>query len=131
MEMFDGDRRIGCDNVIPDHIVPFPEASFDFFYHYRNLNPTALPSSKEAEVIAPQLRENLLPQKLRPIRCSARSPLVAGDGLRCDVAGLGFLSSGCCAVDSEAILPIPPCPIQISGTEDVTRNVKSSEDESR
>ncbi|KAL5575819.1 hypothetical protein UlMin_017518 [Ulmus minor] len=65
MDVYAGDRKITNPNDLPQHIVPFPE-------------PTDLVNTHPTEMIPGEIISNcpiFPPQKLRPIRCSGKSPV--------------------------------------------------------
>lgn len=71
MEVFAGDRQILNPEDFPQLIAPFPEPTDDLIYPH----PTAQIHSPD---IIPH-RPISPPQKLRPIRCHARSPVHGGE----------------------------------------------------
>ncbi|OWM85651.1 trihelix transcription factor GT-2 [Punica granatum] len=87
MELFDGDRLLHDEGIIPDRLAPFPE----LLCHHQVLAPAAavIHCPDETDInINPLCCHNLPPQKLRPIRCTVRSPPDA-EG---PIAGIGALS---------------------------------------
>ncbi|RVW33647.1 Trihelix transcription factor GT-2 [Vitis vinifera] len=64
MELFSGDRPITNPDHFPEHIAPFPMAA-DLIY-----------DEQAAVIRSPEIehRQQLPPQKLRPIRCNGKAP---------------------------------------------------------
>eukprot|EP00261_Vitis_vinifera_P017657 XP_010647428.1 PREDICTED: trihelix transcription factor GTL1-like [Vitis vinifera] len=64
MELFSGDRPITNPDHFPEHIAPFPVAA-DLIY-----------DEQAAVIRSPEIehRQQLPPQKLRPIRCNGKAP---------------------------------------------------------
>ncbi|KAG8651433.1 hypothetical protein MANES_07G124500v8 [Manihot esculenta] len=97
MELLTGDRQVPNSTDFPQHISPFPAAG--------NLlisNPMAEIHSSEID------RQNLPPQKLRPIRANGRSPsssqasdLPLAGGLDGTLENLGLLADQVCGISGE------------------------------
>lgn len=124
MDLFTGDHRIPSSDDFPQHVAPFPDPT-DLLY--------AAPSAvfPPADIIAHLPNPPPPPQKLRPIRCSGRSPAGSQadnifDGALRNFHGVSSSPEGGFSGDQLCVASIDPCEYFNSSAKEEKPEVKDN-----